>query len=209
MRRTLILTLTLILTFTSTAHADVSRGDTGPEVRQVQMALRWFGYSVAADGVFGKQTEKAVLHWQNANGLTVDGVVGPITAGSLGIRGEQIQVTTPPAPPAVGAGLTGCPEMQAYRIAAGLPEQFDAIGYRESRCRNSDEVRTFCCYGYWQNFISSHLSRQSAYRQRIIDECGVTGADDINSDTPDDKRRQACVTYVVWSISGMSPWRTS
>jgi len=34
---------------------------------------------IKADGVFGRVTERAVKRWQSVNGLTVDGVVGPIT----------------------------------------------------------------------------------------------------------------------------------
>lgn len=136
----------------------------------------------------------------------------PLTADAdtAAVRGHAIQLTEPPPAPATTTIPTEpCAEMSWYRQQAGLPERFDGIGYRESRCRNEDTVRTFCCYGYWQNYISSHLSRQSAYRDRIINECGVTGADDINSDTPDDKQRSACVTYVVWSISGLSPWKAT
>jgi hypothetical protein len=96
--------------------------------------------------------------------------------------------------------------MTFYRQQAGLPDVFDSLGYRESRCRNEDSVRTFCCYGYFQNYISSHLSRQSAYRDRIITECQVHGADDINSDNPLEKQKSACVTAVVYSISGLRPW---
>jgi N-acetylmuramoyl-L-alanine amidase len=32
-----------------------------------------------ADGSFGKLTEKAVRQYQQENGLTVDGIVGPVT----------------------------------------------------------------------------------------------------------------------------------
>lgn len=105
-----------------------------------------------------------------------------------------------------------CAEMDYYRTEAGLPEIFDKIGWRESNCRNEDGVRTWCCYGYWQNYIASHLDSQSAYRERIIADCGVTSYRDVNSDTPEDKKRQACVTFVVYSIerelgrSGLGPW---
>lgn len=133
----------------------------------------------------------------------------PVNAQVLDESATAHEVAVRTSPPAPQFGGDRCAEMSFYREQAGLPARFDTIGYRESRCRNEDSVRTFCCYGWWQNFISSHLSTQSAYRDRIINECGVTSYRDINSDTPDDKYRQACVTYVVWSISGLSPWSTS
>lgn len=101
-------------------------------------------------------------------------------------------------------GLSGCDEMNWYRVNAGLPEVFDHLGFRESRCDNS--VGNACCHGWWANFLTSHLSSQSAYRDRIINECGVTRASDIRGLSPQQKWAQACVTFVVYSISGLSPW---
>jgi len=196
------------------AHAGATeRGDRGPDVTVIQLQLKEYGYSITVDGFFGPQTERAVRHWQRANDLLVDGIVGPATLATLAERGDQIQLTQPPTPP-VAAGLNGlpfapeglsnCDEMSWYRQQAGLPSQFDALGYRESGCHN--DVRTFCCYGYWQNYISSHLSPQSAYRPWIIEGCQVTGANDINSDDPLEKQKQACVTKVLFNISGFTPW---
>jgi peptidoglycan hydrolase-like protein with peptidoglycan-binding domain len=44
----------------------------------VQKAL-----GIAADGDFGPGTERAVKAWQQANGLTADGIVGPKTLEKL------------------------------------------------------------------------------------------------------------------------------
>jgi peptidoglycan hydrolase-like protein with peptidoglycan-binding domain len=190
-------------------HA-TGRGDHGPQVVEVQTMLADFGYTVTVDGVYGPQTEKAVRSWQRSNGLRVDGIAGPVTVASLraAVRvGNAHPVGGLNGLPFAPDGLSDCDEMRFYRVQAGLPDVFDGLGWRESNCRNEDGVRTFCCYGYWQNYITSHLSRQSAYRQPIIERCQVSGADDINSDVPLDKQRQACVTAVVYSISGLSPWR--
>jgi hypothetical protein len=53
-------------------------------VRELQEALTKAGYNPgAADGTFGLQTEAAVTAFQEANGLSVDGRVGPETAAAL------------------------------------------------------------------------------------------------------------------------------
>ncbi|MEA2332497.1 MAG: resuscitation-promoting factor RpfB [Thermoleophilaceae bacterium] len=59
----------------------VKRGDRGDAVRKVQAAL-----GVAADGVFGAQTERAVKRFQTRKGITADGIVGPQTRDALGLE---------------------------------------------------------------------------------------------------------------------------
>ena len=107
----------------------------------------------------------------------------------------------PFAPP----GLSNCDEMNFYRQQWGLPDRFSALGWRESNCRNEDSVRTFCCHGYWQLYVSMMLADQRA-GPRFRDECQIFSASDVNSDDPLDKQRQACGTAVLYSISGYSPW---
>ena len=53
-------------------------------IRELQQALTAAGYDPGpADGTFGEQTEAAVVAFQQANGLSVDGRVGPETAAAL------------------------------------------------------------------------------------------------------------------------------
>jgi Transglycosylase-like domain/Putative peptidoglycan binding domain len=61
--------------------ASVKKGDRGPAVQRIQSKL-----GVAADGVFGPQTERAVKRFQRRRGLMVDGVVGPQTRQALGLK---------------------------------------------------------------------------------------------------------------------------
>ncbi len=73
---------------TSTAPVNtptLRRGADGEAVRDVQNRLAAAGYSPGAvDGDFGPNTERAVRRFQSANGLTVDGIVGPQTWSALG-----------------------------------------------------------------------------------------------------------------------------
>lgn len=64
---------------TSDNMPTVRRGDRGDAVRMLQALL-----PIAQDGAFEAQTDAAVRAWQRARGLTVDGIAGPQTWGSLG-----------------------------------------------------------------------------------------------------------------------------
>ena len=76
----------------TTAGGMLKIGSRGPDVAAMQRAL-----GIPADGVFGRQTRRAVRAFQAAHGLEVDGVIGPITRGALGGGGGG---TGGPAPPA-------------------------------------------------------------------------------------------------------------
>jgi hypothetical protein len=58
-----------------TIHA----GRTGEDVKYLQTKL-----GITADGIFGRQTQAAVLQYQTASGLVVDGIVGPKTWAAIG-----------------------------------------------------------------------------------------------------------------------------
>ena len=79
------------------------RGDSGSAVEKVQRALMDVGFPlprVGADGFFGDETESAVRNYQRARGLSVDGVIGPITIGSLDAEFSTgvTESSVPPAP---------------------------------------------------------------------------------------------------------------
>jgi hypothetical protein len=58
---------------------------TDPElIAELQRALTRAGYDPGSpDGTFGQNTEEAVIAFQQANGLSPDGIVGPETADAL------------------------------------------------------------------------------------------------------------------------------
>jgi hypothetical protein len=73
---------------TCTIGQTLSRGSAGPQVQCLQQRLNEVtigGTPVPEDGRYGDETEVAVRAFQQANGLTADGAVGPITGGALGI----------------------------------------------------------------------------------------------------------------------------
>jgi peptidoglycan hydrolase-like protein with peptidoglycan-binding domain len=57
----------------------VRRGDDRHPVKSLQRLLRAHGADLEADGIFGPITDAAVRAFQSANGLAVDGIVGPMT----------------------------------------------------------------------------------------------------------------------------------
>ncbi|MDO9022055.1 MAG: peptidoglycan-binding protein [Deltaproteobacteria bacterium] len=66
-------------------HPMLERGSEGRSVRVLQEALVELGYEIDVDGDFGRATEQAVLAFQEANDLDVDGIVGPNTWEALGV----------------------------------------------------------------------------------------------------------------------------
>jgi uncharacterized protein (TIGR02594 family) len=86
--------------------AMLRRGSVGPEVRQLQTLLNSRlspSPGLTVDGIFGPMTERAVLRFQKANGVMVDGIVGQQTWEKL----------------------TGTPGSPAPAPAPGLPDNDD------------------------------------------------------------------------------------
>ena len=65
------------------ARPILRRGDSGPNVLYLQTLLSSVVGPIDTDGKFGPKTAAAVIAFQKANGLTVDGVVGPKTWDAL------------------------------------------------------------------------------------------------------------------------------
>jgi len=62
----------------------IKRGTRGNDVTQLQTCMNTLGYNTGvADGIYGPNTYKGIISYQQSKGLAVDGIVGPLTAASL------------------------------------------------------------------------------------------------------------------------------
>lgn len=81
------MTLVLIAIFASasvTQAATLKVGSTGVETKMLQTELQALNYDVGPiDGIYGNKTKAAVLAFQRANNLAVDGIAGPQTQEAL------------------------------------------------------------------------------------------------------------------------------
>lgn len=57
--------------------------DRGSSVKALQSNLSKLGFNTAVDGIFGKNTEKAVMGFQGKYGLSIDGVAGIVTQSKI------------------------------------------------------------------------------------------------------------------------------
>lgn len=64
-------------------RSQISYGSSGDDVKELQKLLNANGYNLDIDGIWGDQTDDAVRKYQKQSGLTVDGIVGTQTWGSL------------------------------------------------------------------------------------------------------------------------------
>ena len=94
---------------------------------------------VAADGVFGPGTARAVKRFQRGHGLAADGVVGPATWAALGIGGPRPvlkRTRLRGARPGSGVPLAVRGAIAAANRIAGLPYRYGG-GRRECAAASS------------------------------------------------------------------------
>ena len=64
-------------------YPTLSRGNRGNAVRLLQLILNDYGYNLSADGIFGQNTQTALINFQQRNGLVADGIAGRNSWNSL------------------------------------------------------------------------------------------------------------------------------
>ena len=127
----------------TTANPDQTRtlsvGMTGNDVYALQERLIELNYlSGVADGVFGTETQNALIAFQNRNGLTADGTAGASTLKKL--SGSCKAATATAAPSSNGTLHEGDSGEDVYNLQARLFE----LGYYNGRIdgRYSSETTT-------------------------------------------------------------------
>ncbi len=99
----------------------------GDEVRDIQSKLTKRGFSTKGiDGYFGKNTEKAVIGFQKASNLEVDGIVGDHTKAALnassGVRTKEMAAYQ------IALGEVGTHEINGDRDNPRIVEYFAKTG---------------------------------------------------------------------------------
>lgn len=118
------LTCVCFLASVSFAGATFHPGDRGSQIVAVQQQLAAAGYSVTADGDYGTATTEAIKAFQQANGLTADGILGAATYRALmgsdmpdNTSSRFVQKTSAPAPAATGVlGIQQALAAQGYSV---------------------------------------------------------------------------------------------
>ena len=91
----LLVNVLLVVSFADSSLPALSRrGSRGEEVKQIQTVLKDRQlYTGNVDGIYGAQTEQAVIKFQKQMGLTADGIAGPKTLAALGLGDTPAGVT--------------------------------------------------------------------------------------------------------------------
>ncbi len=107
-------------------------GSRGPAVVALQRRL-----GISADGVFGRQTQRAVKAFQRRHGLVADGIVGPRTAAALGLR---LTGGAASGSPANGGSLSAILARIAACESGGNPRAVSANGLYRGKYQFSRET---------------------------------------------------------------------
>jgi peptidoglycan hydrolase-like protein with peptidoglycan-binding domain len=120
--------------YASTAKSMVLRyGSSGEAVKALQLRLKELGFfGGTGTGYYGDVTRAAVVSFQTANGLTADGVAGPIThnrafsgnASTAGAAAQAAPAASAAAIAEIALGQVGKP----YALGTQGPETFDCSG---------------------------------------------------------------------------------
>ena len=106
----------------ATTRNQLSYGSQGSDVTELQKLLNNHGYNLDEDGIFGDNTKNAVTDFQKNKGLTVDGIVGTNTWGTL--MGTYT--------PKTSTGTTSTPATSTTTTTTPVDTSFKYDAYQES-----------------------------------------------------------------------------
>ena len=101
------ITTVISMSVSSYAMETMKNGTRGDDVKEIQEILISLGYlEDDADGIFGPKTEKAVLAFQQDNGLDATGIVGEATCNALknGASNQEPDAVPADEPDGLGQG---------------------------------------------------------------------------------------------------------
>lgn len=102
--------------------ATLRKGSQGSAVSALQTMLNRLGFdSGKVDGIYGTKTMAAVRSFQEANGLTVDGIAGEQTLTTLAIRAATLD-SVPATPVTYTLTISGLDADTAARLMAEFPQ---------------------------------------------------------------------------------------
>ena len=175
---------TAATTTTATSYGSVALGSTGDQVAAVQRALMQWGYDCSsADGIFGQKTDAAVRAFQKANGITPDGIAGPLTQAALfssnAVRNGTTTTTTQSSDSStwlkVGSTGEAVRKMQQGLINTGYPiSSADGIFGRQTEAA----VKMFQQdNGITPDGIAGQITLDKLYQSNPFHEEGYTPID--------------------------------
>lgn len=117
----------------------LGKGDSGPEVEQLQKNLIKLGYNLPqyrADGDFGNETYNAVIKFQQQHNLIADGLVGPATQAAIETALKKVSPTPTPTPKPTPTPSTN----EMYRVRTSWDNAKSQVG----AYRNLDYAISAC-----------------------------------------------------------------
>lgn len=162
--------------------------------KEIQTDLNAVGcYAGAVDGILGPETDQAIVRFQSADGLTVDGEAGPATIVALkkAVKEGRIVCTatsSPTATPTVSPTSTGgaCTSaaLQASLPSGAKLQSFTCANVGGTRWAagqymTGPEVANFFAKsegGSWTSVSADEIcgTASAGLPQKILDYCGLT-----------------------------------
>ncbi|MGD1911600.1 MAG: peptidoglycan-binding protein [Rivularia sp. (in: cyanobacteria)] len=145
----------------SSAQAQIfRRGSTGTDVSVIQNTLKSQGFmsrSVGTTEYYGSITRRAVMNFQRARGLRVDGVVGPQTLRAMGLAGRGGSVNSSPY------GTKGIVRVNSYlNVRSGPGEAYTV----KNRLASGQGVFIFEQQGSWVRISNANEWVHANYIER-------------------------------------------